>query len=609
MSPTADQDQHTAGASVIMISAGKFMAGCAIVAVLLLSAGQISPLPRWLLAGEVFATILGLFLFGSFRYQIHKNALTYGMLAIIVATFSGLEGSSWHQEISMQGWQSWARQHVLSFHGLDDLIHADTMLFILGLTYFVAVIAQTRLLEGLTFSLLRRFRGAVLPTVISVTAVVAFSSGILDGVSMIGLTIRTLVIIMLLAAAPTPAIRYAVMVCTTVTTICGIWLAYGEPPNLIMKANLHPYLDNAFFLRYCTPAAIASYLVIAWELRKRLHGERIDLESMDVIDANAEDVRFLQAMRHGEVLTPIELIEKHQSELGEKSEAILERLRGGESLGIALVHEKIPEKLRKKLLGHFVSDELGDALDHHYVLDAANDHSGALAAERVIDDAIASSARRRRMAQKIGASALVPFIAMLVWHGIDHGVPLFLASFAGFIVALLGIINIPKMRTLALREAKHEFAEYYFLFPLFLSITLLTTAGFFDQLQALIERGIAALGVAHVAFAQFLGCTFLSAILDNNVVADFASRALHRMDVAVLHLFAMAQIAGYALGGCWTHIGSAQSVVAYAFIQRDVDETYTPVQWIKEMTPIILKVLVAITALIYLESAFLQRLR
>jgi hypothetical protein len=213
------------------------------------------------------------------------------------------------------------------------------------------------------------------------------------------------------------------------------------------------------------------------------------------------------------------------------------------------------------------------------------------------------------MAQKIGASALVPFIAMLVWHGIDHGVPLFLASFAGFTVALLGIINIPKMRTLALREAKHEFAEYYFLFPLFLSITLLTTAGFFDQLQALIQHGIAALGVAHVAFAQFLGCTFLSAILDNNVVADFASRALHRMDVAVLHLFAMAQIAGYALGGCWTHIGSAQSVVAYAFIKRDVDETYTPVQWIKEMTPIILKVLVVITALIYLESALLERLR
>ena len=81
------------------------------------------------------------------------------------------------------------------------------------------------------------------------TAVVAFASGILDGVSMIGLTIRTLVIIMMLAAAPPAAVRYAVMVCTAVTTICGIWLAYGEPPNLIMKANLDPYLDNAFFLR------------------------------------------------------------------------------------------------------------------------------------------------------------------------------------------------------------------------------------------------------------------------------------------------------------------------------------------------------------------------
>jgi hypothetical protein len=35
------------------------------------------------------------------------------------------------------------------------------------------------------------------------------------------------------------------------------------------------------------------------------------------------------------------------------------------------------------------------------------------------------------------------------------------------------------------------------------------------------------MGQGHVAFAQFLGCTFLSAILDNNIVADFASRGLH----------------------------------------------------------------------------------
>ncbi|WP_410969791.1 hypothetical protein, partial [Salmonella sp. SAL4450] len=77
------------------------------------------------------------------------------------------------------------------------------------------------------------------------------------------------------------------------------------------------------------------------------------------------------------------------------------------------------------------------------------------------------------------------------------------------------------------------------------------------------------------AYTQFLGSTFLSAILDNNVVADFASRGLHGLGLDALQLFAMAQIAGYALGGCWTHIGCAQSVVAYAFILRDVDDRYT----------------------------------
>ena len=49
-------------------------------------------------------------------------------------------------------------------------------------------------------------------------------------------------------------------------------------------------------------------------------------------------------------------------------------------------------------------------------------------------------------------------------------------------------------------------------------------------------------------------------------------------------------------------IGCAQSVVAYAFIQRDVDEHYTPVQWIRDMTPVIVTTLVALTAVIYLEN-------
>ena len=595
--------------AVVMLPGAWFVAACAAVAGGLWLAGRTHPLPLWLLAAEVMTTILSLFLFGSFRYQIHKNALTYGMLLIIVATFCGLQTSGWHRQIAQSGWWPWIRHNLLSLHGLDDLIHADTMLFILGLTFFVSVIAQTRLLEGLTFSLLRRHRGEILSTVISVTAVVAFASGILDGVSMIGLTIRTLVIILLLAAAPTVAIRYAVMVCTTVTTICGVWLAYGEPPNLIMKSNLYPDLGNAFFLLYCAPIAIATYLVVASHLRKKLAGRHVDLDAMDVIDANSEDVRFLQATRHGEVLTAVELVEDSAAELGDRTEAILQRLRGGSSLGIALVREQVPGTLRKKLLGHFVAEDLAESLDRHYVLDAAGDHAGALKAEQSVDDALAVMAHVRRRAQKIGALALIPFVGLLVLHGMDHDLPLFVASFAGFVIAVLGIVKIPNMRSLAFREARQEYAEYYFLFPLFLSISLLSNAGFFGEVQTLIHRGMDTLGHAHVAFAQFLGCTFLSAILDNNIVADFASHGLHSLGLSLMHLFAMAQIAGYALGGCWTHIGSAQSVVAFAFIRRDVDISFTPLDWIKEMTPILLQMLVVITAIIYAESALLRWLR
>ncbi len=45
---------------------------------------------------------------------------------------------------------AWLNTHLLSFRGLHALIHADTMLFILGLTLLVSVIAQTRLLEWVT---------------------------------------------------------------------------------------------------------------------------------------------------------------------------------------------------------------------------------------------------------------------------------------------------------------------------------------------------------------------------------------------------------------------------------------------------------------------------
>ena len=233
------------------------------------------------------------------------------MLLVIIATFAKLATSEWHAQIRESGWWHWAlRKSCCPSMDWTTLIHADTMLFILGLTFFVSVIAQTRLLEGITFALLRRNDGAIVPTVLSVTAFVAVASALFGGVSMIGLTIRTLVIVLLLAAAPTSAITYAVIVCTAITTICGVWIAYGEPPNLIMKANLYPLLGNAFFVIYCAPAAIVSYLLIARQLRKRLRNQRVYLELLDVVEANAQDVRFLQATRHGEVLTPIEFVER-----------------------------------------------------------------------------------------------------------------------------------------------------------------------------------------------------------------------------------------------------------------------------------------------------------
>src|SRR5688572_8051164 len=104
---------------VVMMSGRAFVITCIIVACLLLAIGRVAALPVPLLAAELFATILGLFVFGSFKYQIHKNSLTYGMALVMLATFVGLETSEWHRQIAVAGWPAWMREHVVSFHGLD----------------------------------------------------------------------------------------------------------------------------------------------------------------------------------------------------------------------------------------------------------------------------------------------------------------------------------------------------------------------------------------------------------------------------------------------------------------------------------------------------------
>jgi Na+/H+ antiporter NhaD/arsenite permease-like protein len=602
---------HSVPSDTVDLSPFKFLAGCVVAAMAILALGAVVRLPVMLLGIEVFATVISLFIFGSIRYRLDKNALTYGAALVVGATFWGVwwPGSEMRQRVAVEGVEPLLRTvayYLFTLPGLDYIVHADTMLFILGLTFFVSVISQTRLLETLSFIILRATGGRLLPTVGAITGLVALSSGILDGVSMIGLTIRTLVIILFLARADRTAVIFSVLISTVVTTVCGMWLAYGEPPNLIMKSNLHPHLDDLFFLRYCAPLAVASYVVVVLSLWRWLRGRQVELGKLDVLDLYAADFRFLQAARHGVVQSPVEFIEDHQDIVGEHKEAMLERLRQGEPLGAALVAEGIRPELRRAVLAAYATGELAETLDRHYVAAARGDAVGADRADDPVEAALAETRNRRSQAQLIGALAFVPFISLLVWHALDHHVRLFWASFAGFAVAFLGIASLPRMRRLALKEARHEYAEYYFLFPLFLSITLLQTAGFFDQLKTLLRLGIDSIGASHVAWIQFSCATFLSAILDNNVVADFAARALTDLDLTLMHYFAMAQIAGYALGGCWTHIGCAQSVVAYAFVQRNIDAHYTPFQWIRLMTPTLLGLFVILTLFVYLEGWLLS---
>lgn len=597
--------------AVVHLPPRLFMGACLAAAlVIAVAARSGAAIPAWLLPVEVGATILSLFLLGSFTYQLEKDALTYGMSLVMFASYAG---SAWTQQgvqgafssAELRGWLNVLQPATASpaalFLALDELIHLDTMLFILGLTFFVACIAHTRVLEEAAFFLLRRNAGAVLPTVIAITAVVAVASGIFSGVSMIGLAIRTLVIILLLAQAPPQILRYVVIVCTAVTTVCGMWLAYGEPPNLIMKANLinpasgTPYLTDGFFLLYCLPAAVLTYACVAWSLRQEIGGLRVDLAKLDVLDANAAAVRFLQALRHGEVLLPVEFAEAHAAELGAHAAAVVERTRTGEAVGLALVHAGVAQPLRKLLLGRFLDESLADALDRHYVLENLNLSPGLDEGEVVIARALAKLDKRRIVARRTGLLAALPFGGLLVAHALDHQVPIFLASFAGFAVALAAIWSLPKMRGAALRAAWVEFSEYLFLLPLFFSISLLTRSEFFGQFQQLIQSGSRAMSPASMALAQFFGSSVLSALLDNNVVADFAARAIQGLPPVLILLFSMSQIAGYALGGCWTHIGSAQSVVAYAFIRRDLDPRFGPLQYVRAFSPLLATMAVVLT--------------
>lgn len=599
-------DPVTESADEIVEIESKWYYGiCLALAVLIgIFTWNVPPSPN-LLGMEVLATILALFLFGSTRYRIDKNAITYGALPVIWATFFPLwwPQSELREAMAREGGAAlWGaiREHLLTLDGLERLIHGDTMLFILGLTFFVSVISQTRLLETISMNLLRIFEGRVLVTVLTIVGLVSFASGILDGVSMIGLTIRVLVIILVMARIQKEGIEFIIMVSVILTTVCGMWLAYGEPPNLIMKSNLG--LSDTFFLKYAMPMAAVTFLIVARFISRCLKGAAIPLDELDVLERNIADVRFLQALRKGAVKEIEEMFQEYAGRLGEKRAEVEALYHEGHHPISAMIRAGVDPKTVTAFIQEFLGEEFVGPVSAYY----RHRKKRGIPAEReeslreagVIERLLGDTHLQRRAAQTWGRLAFIPFLGLLFWHARDHHIPLFLSSIAAFVFALLGILTHTKMRKLALREAIHEYKEYLFLFPLFLSITMLTAVGFFAQLKIAIEQGVTHLGHAHVAVIQFIGSGLLSAILDNNVVADFASRAIHGMPE--MFLFAAAQIAGYATGGSLTHIGSAQSVVAFAYILRYIDPSFTPLGWVKAMWRLVFVISIALIGMLYL---------
>ena len=69
-----------------------------------------------------------------------------------------------------------------------------------------------------------------------------------------------------------------------------------------------------------------------------------------------------------------------------------------------------------------------------------------------------------------------------------------------------------------------------------------------------------------------------------------------------MYLFSASQIAGYAIGGSLTHIGSAQSVVAFAYILKYIEPNFTPLDWIRSIWKPFLAISIAMIIVIYVMA-------
>lgn len=562
------------------------------------------PVHPAILAAEVAAVVLGIFIFSSSRWRLDKGIITWFSLPVIGATFLRiwLESPAVQRELDSVGWQGLAQrlaEEYASFHGMEMLFHGDIMLFLLGLTFFVNIIAKTGILEDISISLLRIFEGHVLGTMLAISAFVALLSGVLDGVSMIGLTIRIFAVILLMAKLHNGEVVFAVMASTILTTVCGMWLAYGEPPNLIMKSNLS--LPDGFFLKYAMPLAVASFIIVSLAMRKRFKGIAIPLSELDLLERHAPDIKFMQEVEKGEACDPGELLVSYAQRLGDKWEKVRRFYHEGHHPISAMMRAGVEEDIVREFIKEYLGPDFVESAIEYYTRRIDNHHH-ELKQEMPLLSLLADARFQRKVARTLGMLAFIPFIGGLYWHAQNHNIPLFIAPIAASLVAFLGVLPHRKLRKHITKEALHEYGDYVFLIPLFLSITALSSVGVFEGLQNLIANGADNFGKGIVALAQFFGLGALSAILDNNVVADFASRAIGPKDF----VFATAQIAGYAVGGCLTHIGSAQSVVAFAYIVSYLDPDFTPFQWVKSAGKMCLTISIVLSAMLLIMAWLTQ---
>jgi hypothetical protein len=49
---------------------------------------------------------------------------------------------------------------------------------------------------------------------------------------------------------------------------------------------------------------MGAYFIVLWNVKRRLKGKRVDVSALDVLDLHTADIRFIQAEKHGKVLTP-----------------------------------------------------------------------------------------------------------------------------------------------------------------------------------------------------------------------------------------------------------------------------------------------------------------